>query len=69
MSVDFDAVRRELTGLRKRATDIQDGATKGIELAESARFMVYAVDRLKMLTGDIEREFQRVKSLPREPGS
>jgi hypothetical protein len=67
MSVDFDAVRRELTGLRKRATDIQDGATKGVELAESARFMVYAVDRLKMLTGDIEREFQRVKNLPRDP--
>lgn len=67
MSVDFDAVRRELTGLRKRATDIQEGATKGVELAESVRFMVYAVDRLKMLTGDIEREFQRVKSLAREP--
>ena len=67
MSVDFDAVRRELTGLRKRATDIQEGATKGVELAESVRFMVYAVDRLKMLTGDIEREFQRVKSLVREP--
>jgi hypothetical protein len=66
MSVDFDAVRRELTGLRKRATDIQDGATKGVELAESARFMVYAVDRLKMLTGDIEREFQRVQSLARD---
>jgi hypothetical protein len=67
MSVDFDAVRRELSGLRKRAIDIQDGATKGVELAESARFMVYAVDRLKMLTGDIEREFLRVKSLAREP--
>ncbi len=67
MSVDFDAVRRELTGLRKRATDIQEGATKGVELAESVRFMVYAVDRLKMLTGDIEREFQRMKSLAREP--
>jgi hypothetical protein len=67
MSVDFDAVRRELSGLRKRATDIQDGATKGVELADSARFMVYAVDRLKMLTGDIEREFLRVKGLARDP--
>jgi hypothetical protein len=46
----------------------RDGATKGVELAKSARFMVYAVGRLKMLTGDIEREFQRVKSLAREPG-
>jgi hypothetical protein len=64
MSADFDAIRRELAGLRKRAKDIEDGATKGVELPDSARFMVYAIDRLKMLTEDAERELKNAKRSP-----
>lgn len=61
MSADFEAIRRELSGLRKRAKDIEDGATKGVELPDSARFMLYAIDRIKMLTDDVERELKNAK--------
>lgn len=61
MSADFDAIRRELAGLRKRAKDIEDGATKGVELPDSARFMLYAIDRLKMLAEDAERELKSAR--------
>jgi hypothetical protein len=46
----------ELAGLRKRAVDMQDGATKGVEISDSARYMVYAIDRLKMLIDEAERK-------------
>jgi len=38
------------------AVDMQDGATKGVEISDSARYMVYAIDRLKMLIDEAERK-------------
>jgi hypothetical protein len=58
---DFTTIRMELAGLRKRAIEMQDGATKGVEILDSARYMVYAIDRLKMLIDEAER-----KTIPRK---
>ena len=55
-NADFTTIRMELAGLRKRAVDMQDGATKGVEITDSARYMVYAIDRLKMLIDEAERK-------------
>ena len=59
-SADFTTIRMELAGLRKRAVDMQNGATKGVEIADSAGYMVYAIDRLKMLIDQAE-----LKAVPR----
>ena len=59
-SADFTTIRMELAGLRKRAVDMQNGATKGVEIADSAAYMVYAIDRLKMLIDQAE-----LKAVPR----
>ena len=55
-SADFTTIRMELAGLRKRAVDMQDGGTKGVEISDSARYMVYAIDRLKMLIDEAEQK-------------
>jgi hypothetical protein len=59
-SADFTTIRMELAGLRKRAVDMQNGATKGVEISDSAGYMVYAIDRLKMLIDEAEQ-----KAVPR----
>jgi hypothetical protein len=56
---EFASMRRELAGLRKRAKDLEEGRAKGVEIADTARYMVYAIDRLKMLLDEAERVTKR----------
>jgi hypothetical protein len=56
---DFATIRMELAGLRKRAADIQDGKTKGVEVPDSARYLVYGIDRLTAAMDALERQLQQ----------
>jgi hypothetical protein len=51
----------ELAGLRKRAADIQEGRTKGVEVPDSARYLVYGIDRLTAAIDELERRMQGEK--------
>lgn len=58
---DFATIRMELAGLRKRAADIQEGRTKGVEVPDSARYLVYGIDRLTAAIDELERRMQGEK--------
>jgi hypothetical protein len=48
-------MRMELASLRRRSADIQEGRTKGVEVPDSARYLVYSVDRIAAAIDDLER--------------
>lgn len=48
-------IRMELASLRRRSADIQEGRTKGVEVPDSARYLVYSVDRIAAAIDDLER--------------